>query len=54
MSAAQAEKLRALLDALVYKSAADYSVTGIAWKKPGPISPASAAPPKRRSWCRTG
>lgn len=29
MSAAQAEKLRALLDALVYKSAADYSVTGI-------------------------
>lgn len=29
MSAAQAEKLRALLYALVYKSAADYSVTGI-------------------------
>lgn len=35
MSAAQAEKLRALLDALVYKSAADYSVTGIVLEEAG-------------------
>ncbi len=35
MSAAQAEKLRALLYALVYKSAADYSVTGIVLEEAG-------------------
>lgn len=35
MSAAQAEKLRAMLDALVYKSAADYSVTGIVLEEAG-------------------
>lgn len=35
MSAAQAEKLRALLDALVYKSAADYEVSGIVLEEAG-------------------